>query len=62
MRGNKKRRDFNRENDNKPKRKRVNERGRSTVKSRLRNLEDNWEMISERFIKGNKNESRNDGT
>lgn len=40
-----------------PKQKRVSEKGRATVKSRLRNLEDNWEMISERFIKGNKNES-----
>lgn len=41
--------------------KRVREAKRSDIRARLRNLDDNWEAISERFIKGIQNESRNDG-
>ena len=56
MHGNKKRRDYNHKDD-RPKQKKVKERDRSTIKSRLRNLEDNWEMVSEKFIKEKNNES-----
>ena len=56
MHGRKRKRDLSKKEE-KPKRKYVEERGRSTVKSRLRNLEDNWEMVSDKFIKGKNNES-----
>lgn len=46
--------------DDKPKRKSRSDRNRSQIKSRLRNVDKDWEMISDRFMKGNKNESRND--
>jgi len=56
MHGKKKRHEPSKK-DEKPRRKQIKQRGRATVKSRLRNLDDNWEMISERFMKGDNNES-----
>tara|TARA_R100000742_G_C4277438_1_gene99305 strand:+ start:448 stop:639 length:192 start_codon:yes stop_codon:yes gene_type:complete len=58
----KKRRQEVSKKDERPKRKQTEEKGRQTIKARLRNLDnDNWEMVSEKFMKGNKHESRNDG-
>ena len=54
----KKRRQEVSKKDERPKRKQTEQKGRQTIKSRLRNLDnDNWEMVSEKFMKGNKHES-----